>query len=244
MVALAGYMACEQIARALLKGAVLPSGVDRGEHVVLHISPIRPDFRSIRSKKDEWIQCPWPGNWTERVHVDPESWAQDHGLYLDTDWRGAFGSTHTFAMVAARPEDMTESVMSWGGRLMLASQIAVLGGVDVSHLAKRGLLAGADMHHVELGLVDLSFADLSGANLSRAGLGGTSLVAANLRGANLADAYLHCANLFLAHLEGADLSGADLSSANLKDVDWDETTVWPDGFVPPEKRVDFCCPVD
>ncbi len=52
------------------------------------------------------------------------------------------------------------------------------------------------------------------------------------------------ADLEGADLEGANLAGANLTEANLKGADfigffgaaiWDESTVWPEGFTPPEQ---------
>lgn len=39
-----------------------------------------------------------------------------------------------------------------------------------------------------------------------------------------------------ADLRGADLRGADLSGANLSMIEYDDHTVWPDGFAPPSRR--------
>ena len=66
-------------------------------------------------------------------------------------------------------------------------------------------------------------ANLSGANLWR-----TKLNDARLQGANLSDA-----NLSDAKLSGAELNGANLSEANLTNIEYDDETIWPEGFKPP-----------
>lgn len=71
-------------------------------------------------------------------------------------------------------------------------------------------------------------------------LRGAHLFWADLRGAYLRRADLRWADLRGAYLTGADLRWADLRWANLSGADlfgviWDETTVWPDGFTPPNE---------
>lgn len=41
-----------------------------------------------------------------------------------------------------------------------------------------------------------------------------------------------------ADLRGADLFGANLFGANLTDAEWNDRTVWPDGFEPPPRKTD------
>ena len=114
-------------------------------------------------------------------------------------------------------------------------------------------LSGANLSDAEASRADLSGADLTGADLRDTWLWGTNLSGADLSKANLSDAVLTGANLERAILSGAnlsadirytklweaDLSGADLSKANLfgaklDDVYYDDATVWPAGFTPPE----------
>jgi hypothetical protein len=75
-------------------------------------------------------------------------------------------------------------------------------------------------------------AHLQEANLEGASLREAILWRASLRGANLRDADLRGSNLTQADLRGADLSGAYLLGAQLVDVQADETTTWPVGFMP------------
>ena len=51
-----------------------------------------------------------------------------------------------------------------------------------------------------------------------------NLIGADLEGADLQGAYLYEANL----------EGANLERANLGGVIWDESTIWPEGFTPPD----------
>ena len=83
-------------------------------------------------------------------------------------------------------------------------------------------LAGADFTF---------WADLTGANLTGANLAGANLsFFTPLIGANLSFADLTGARLFKANLTEANLTGAILRGAF-----WDESTVWPEGFTPPEQ---------
>ena len=103
-----------------------------------------------------------------------------------------------------------------------------------------GLLPWWMMSSANLSSVDLYGASLSGADLSRANLSSANLSRANLSRANLSRANLSRANLSSANLSSVDLYGANLSSANLSGASlsgakWDEYTIWPAGFVPPEE---------
>jgi uncharacterized protein YjbI with pentapeptide repeats len=130
----------------------------------------------------------------------------------------------------------------------------LLANLDRADLAGAHLIE-ADLSGVELRGADLSSADLSGANLHGAELAYTVMYYADLSGTNLLDANLvdaHMPNVDLsgaeldgstvltgANLYGADFSGtdaseADLSNTNLNCVTYDGTTVWPDGFTPPQ----------
>lgn len=101
---------------------------------------------------------------------------------------------------------------------------------------------GADLRGICLRWADLRGADLRGANLYEAALRGACLQRAdlrwaNLRGADLRGADLHEARLCGAKLCWADLRWVDLSRTHLRNVDlsriqWDEYTIWPDGFNP------------
>ena len=80
-----------------------------------------------------------------------------------------------------------------------------------------------------VGIATLWFRSKNMKNLTRANLSGADLYGANLSGANLS-----WANLREADLREADLRGADLREADLSGADWDESTIWPAGFTPPE----------
>ena len=55
-----------------------------------------------------------------------------------------------------------------------------------------------------------------------------NLIGADLEGADLQGAYLYEADL------GANLERANLERANLGGVIWDKSTIWPEGFTPPD----------
>jgi uncharacterized protein YjbI with pentapeptide repeats len=93
-----------------------------------------------------------------------------------------------------------------------------------------------DVLRVWQGDADLTGADLTDANLYRANLTEANLTEADLTGAILAGANLTRAVLTRAVLTGAILTFAKLTGAYLKDVKYDDSTVWPDGFTPPPER--------
>jgi hypothetical protein len=86
-------------------------------------------------------------------------------------------------------------------------------------------LYGANLEGAALKGANLKRAGLTGANLKDAGLHSAVLTGADLTGANLEGAGLEGANL-----EGADLQGANLTGAVLLGAEYDEATVWPEGF--------------
>ena len=256
MITMPAYMVCEQIARVLLDGAILPSGITDGEHVELGIRSIRPDGRSHHDPSFRW---PWPGNWTGRVEADTSSAECSFGLHVALGWRplSALGAVHIVQVVAFRGAD----VAFIGSEKLRVSQAGVLNIVDVWQLARDGFLSGANLTGADLRGANLRGANLSGADLSRANLYGANLYGAylygaylygadlsraNLYGANLYGANLRGANLFGANLTGANLSGADLSGAdlyranltdaNLRGARWSRATLWPEGFTPPEAQ--------
>ena len=266
MITMPAYMVCEQIARVLLDGAILPSGISDGEHVELGIRSIRPDGRSHHDPSFRW---PWPGNWTEHVEADTSSTECSFGLHVALGWRplSALVSVHVVQVVAFRGAD----VAFIGSEKLRVSQAGVLNIVDVWQLARDGFLSRANLSGADLSRANLSRADLSRANLSRADLSGANLSGANLSGANLSGAdlsradlcganlygadlrgadlrgadlrgaYLSRANLFGADLTratlyGAYLRGADLRGANLRGARWSRATLWPEGFTPPEAQ--------
>ena len=216
MITMPAYLACEQIARVLLDGAILPSGIIDGEHVELGVRSVRPDGRSHHDPSFRW---PWPGNWTGRVEADTSSAECSFGLHVALGWRplSALVSVHVVQVVAFRGAD----VAFIGSEKLRVSQAGVLNIVDVWQLARDGFLSGAD---------------LSRADLSRANLRGANLSGANLRGAYLSRANLYRADLRGANLRGANLTGANLSGANLYGARWSRATLWPEGFTPPEAQ--------
>ena len=160
MITMPAYLACEQIARVLLDGAILPSGIIDGEHVELGIRSIRPDGRSHHDSSFRW---PWPGNWTERVASDPSPAECSFGLHVARGWRplSALGAVHIVQVVAFRAED----VAFIGSEKMRVSQAGVLNIVDVWQLARDGFLFGADLTRATLRGANLYGADLRGADL-------------------------------------------------------------------------------
>ena len=206
MITMPAYLACEQIARVLLDGAILPSGIIDGEHVELGVRSVRPDGRSHHDPSFRW---PWPGNWTGRVEADPSPAECSFGLHVALGWRplSALVSVYVVQVVAFRGAD----VAFIGSEKLRVSQAGVLNIVDVWQLARDGFLTGAYLSGADLSGAYLSGANLSGANLSRANLSGANLTDANLRGANLTD-------------------------ANLRGARWSRATLWPEGFTPPEAQ--------
>ncbi|MFM8564499.1 MAG: pentapeptide repeat-containing protein [Acidimicrobiia bacterium] len=89
--------------------------------------------------------------------------------------------------------------------------------------------AGADLRGQELMFANLQGADFRGANLA-----GVDLSGADLSGANLTNANLTNANLSETVLFGTDFTGVRLSRTNLQFVLWDDSTIWPSGFTPPD----------
>jgi hypothetical protein len=80
---------------------------------------------------------------------------------------------------------------------------------------------------------DLAWAGLTGADLTGANLTWAYLVWADLTGADLTGAGLTGADLTGANLTDADLTDANLTRADLTGCRWNDSTVWPEGFVPP-----------
>ena len=95
---------------------------------------------------------------------------------------------------------------------------AALAELDIPRTRLRGAnLSGADLRKI-----DLRWSDLSSANLKGAALDGALFDGANLTGADLRN----------ATLLGSVFEGARLGGVRLRGAVWDETTVWPKGFVP------------
>lgn len=117
-------------------------------------------------------------------------------------------------------------------------------------------LQKAKLRDFEFPRINLREADLRGANLQGADLRGVTLTNANLSGilTNLEEADLRGATLPNACLKGTNLRGADLGGALISEVNlqgaflenlrnwqplqlqstyWDESTMWPEGYIPP-----------
>ena len=197
------------------------------------------------------------------IHADPARFQQDgcdvlvalvdHRLPT-TESKKAVSNDVKGAFTALAANCDSRERLLWAG--------VSLEGRSFGGLRAEGLnLIRADLLHAELRdayLVEadlrgseLNEADLSGANLSRADLFGaslrgvrmrgselveTSLVGANLANADLVDAGLGGADLTFCNLTGANLTGAHLDGAHLKNMIYDESTVWPEGFTPPPPR--------
>ena len=73
---------------------------------------------------------------------------------------------------------------------------------------------------------------LVGANLYHVVLSGVNLDGVNLKGADLTEADLTEADLSDTILTEANLSDTILTRANLKNIKYDKSTIWPEGFTP------------
>jgi hypothetical protein len=81
---------------------------------------------------------------------------------------------------------------------------------------------------------DLTGLNLQGVNLQQADLSGTNLFTADLRNAKLSGANLSGVDLGGAKLQGADLRMARLEGADLRGANYDDRTIWPTNFNPPQ----------
>ena len=92
----------------------------------------------------------------------------------------------------------------------------------------------ANCQNVDLRGLDLFYANFQGANLSGANLSGMDLTGADFTGANLTGANLIGATLDYGFFFETNLTGAKLSRASMESIVWDDTTIWPTGFAPPD----------
>lgn len=88
-------------------------------------------------------------------------------------------------------------------------------------------------------ITDLRYVDFSNAILTNANMRGAYLQGAHFTHADLRNVDFRSANLLNSNLDGANLSGANLSNAKvlksqLTNSRWNGSTIFPDGFVPPE----------
>ena len=92
----------------------------------------------------------------------------------------------------------------------------------------------ADCHNVDLRGRELFYANFQGANLSGANMSGMDLTGADFTGANLTGANLIGATLDFGYFFNANLTNAKLTRVSMNSIVWDDTTIWPTGFVPPD----------
>lgn len=119
-----------------------------------------------------------------------------------------------------------------------------LGALDLRDAAMAGLeLEGAILENSDLSRADLTGADLYWGYMRGARLRDACLQRAILRGASLEDADLRGANLQYADfsldnlggstsLKGADLRGANVIGALFYGAEYNERTLFPEGFDP------------
>ncbi len=117
--------------------------------------------------------------------------------------------------------DLEGANLKHAGLLLANLNDTVLWGANV----EGARLYGANLEGAAMKGANLRSAGLTGANLKDAGLHSAILTGADLTGANLEGAGLEGANL-----EGADLQGASMTGAVLLNAEYDEATVWPEGF--------------
>ena len=110
---------------------------------------------------------------------------------------------------------------------------ANLRGADLNNTyLNNAVLKDAKLRGAKLIDADLTDANLTDANLTRADLRGAILIGADLRGADLTDAKLQYADLTNAILTNANLEGAYLTG-----IKYNDRTLWPARFTPPDNAV-------
>ena len=92
----------------------------------------------------------------------------------------------------------------------------------------------ADCRNVDLRGLDLFYANFQGADLTGANLSGMDLTGANFSDANLTGANLIGATLDYAYFFNTVLTNAKMTRVSIEGIVWDDTTIWPTGFVPPD----------
>ena len=92
----------------------------------------------------------------------------------------------------------------------------------------------ADCRNVDLRGLDLYYANFQGADLTGANLSGMDLTGADFSDANLTRANLIGATLDYCYFFNANLTSAKLTRVSMNGIVWDDTTIWPTGFVPPD----------
>ena len=92
----------------------------------------------------------------------------------------------------------------------------------------------ADCRNVDLRGLDLFYANFQGADLTGANLSGMDLTGADFTDANLTGANLIGATLDYAYFFNTVLTNAKMTRVSIEGIVWDDTTIWPTGFVPPD----------
>lgn len=92
----------------------------------------------------------------------------------------------------------------------------------------------ADCRNVDLRGLDLFYANFQGADLTGANLSGMDLTGADFSEANLTGANLIGATLDYAYFFNTVLTNAKMTRVSIEGIVWDDTTIWPTGFVPPD----------
>jgi uncharacterized protein YjbI with pentapeptide repeats len=141
------------------------------------------------------------------------------------DWMGGFrcSADVSFAERVWKLWPWSAVLAVFGG-LWLSPETFRLWSVQTTYL-RRASLRLASLRKAKLAWVRFDESNLEGADLSGADLSHARLVGAQLSGANLSG----------ARLEHTDFTGADLSGARLEGAQFDATTRWPEGFVPPPR---------
>ncbi len=144
-------------------------------------------------------------------------------------------ASRVIAKYAALPEDPVP--VNLDGACLAAANLRGANFTDASleETCLYGVHLGeANLTGANLGEATLAGAFLGEANFTDAFLGEANLAHAFLGGANLTRAFLSAADLTGVDLRGAVLTGANLRGAVLTGAIYDESTRWPEGFVPPQ----------
>jgi uncharacterized protein YjbI with pentapeptide repeats len=98
-------------------------------------------------------------------------------------------------------------------------------------------LQGADFYKAQLQMAGMGATNLRGAKFKEANLENAILIQADLQGADFSGANLQGSVLIQSELQGANLREArGLTPEQLAKAIWDESTIWPEGFSPPQHQ--------
>lgn len=136
------------------------------------------------------------------------------------------------ASLQFRKPDVQAVVSILGRRKAVDDEELLLARVDL----RRAYLRRANLEHANLRNASLRGVQGRNARLRGAVLKQADLTKAFLEGADLQGADLQRADLTGANLSGADLHGAALDGAVLRGIVTNESTRWPEGFMPPGVR--------